>query len=63
VAQAHAEPPVQRETEPAERWPEHVVCPWIGNSKAVARDHYLQLRDGDFEKAAKIPTEAAQNPA
>ena len=25
-----------RETELAERWPEHVVCAWIGNSKAEA---------------------------
>jgi len=52
-----------RETELCERWPEHVVCAWIGNSKAVAREHYLQLRDSDFEKAARTPTEAAQKAA
>ncbi|MHC4563838.1 MAG: tyrosine-type recombinase/integrase [Planctomycetota bacterium] len=55
-----------RETELAERWPEHVVCAWIGNSKAVARKHYLQVTDEHFERAAQITVrseEAAQNPA
>jgi integrase len=55
-----------RETELAERWPEHVVCAWIGNSKAVARKHYLQVTEEHFERAAGISTsngEAAQNAA
>ena len=55
-----------RETELVERWPEHVVCAWIGNSKAVAREHYLQVTDEHFEQAAKIFTgdnKAAQNAA
>ena len=55
-----------RETELVERWPEHVVCAWIGNSKAVAREHYLQVTDEHFEQAAKISTgntKAAQNQA
>jgi integrase len=43
-----------RETELAERWPEHVVCAWIGNSKAVARKHYLQVTEEHFERAAGI---------
>lgn len=46
-------------------WPEHVVCAWIGNSKVVARRHYLQLRDADFERAARVPTgtnASAENP-
>ena len=54
-----------RETELAERWPEHVVCAWIGNSKKVAREHYLQVTDEHFERAAMLPEgtgEAAQNP-
>jgi predicted fused transcriptional regulator/phosphomethylpyrimidine kinase len=29
------------------------VCSWIGNSKVVARRHYLQLRDEDFARAAQ----------
>ena len=55
-----------RETELVEKWPEHVVCAWIGNSKAVAREHYLQVTDEHFEQAAKIFTgdsKAAQNAA
>jgi hypothetical protein len=34
-----------RETELAECWPEHVVCAWIGNSKAVG--------DAGFEPATR----------
>jgi hypothetical protein len=55
-----------RETELAESWPEHVVCAWIGNSKAVAKEHYLQVTEEHFERAAKIlPSDntAAQNAA
>lgn len=54
-----------RETELNEQWPEHVVCAWIGNSKAVAREHYLQVTQEHFERAAGLldgTAEAAQNP-
>ena len=55
-----------RETELAESWPEHVVCAWIGNSRAVARKHYLQVTEEHFQRAAGISgenVEAAQNAA
>lgn len=52
-----------RETELAERWPKHVVCAWIGNSRLVARKHYLQVTDEHFERAATAGEQAAQNPA
>ena len=52
-----------RETELAEQWPEHVVCAWIGNSRVVARKHYLQLTEEHFEQAAQNPAQCAQNPA
>jgi len=55
-----------RETELCERWPEHVVCAWIGNSRAVARKHYLQVTEEHFEQAAQNPAHsggAAQNAA
>lgn len=45
-----------RETELVERWPEHIVCAWIGNSKAVAKEHYLQVTEEHFERAAKMPS-------
>ena len=32
----------------------HVVCEWIGNSKAVAAKHYLQVTHEHFAKAAEI---------
>ena len=40
-----------RQTELAESYPIHVVCEWIGNSRAVAQEHYLQLTDAHFQKA------------
>jgi integrase len=43
-----------RETELNEDWPEHKVCKWIGHSKAIAREHYLQITDDDFKRAAGI---------
>ena len=52
-----------RETELAERCPEHVICAWIGNSRVVARKHYLQVTEEHFEQAAMAGAQAAQNPA
>jgi integrase len=43
-----------RQTELQELHPVHVVCKWLGNSPEVARDHYLQVRESDFEKAREI---------
>lgn len=43
------------QTELEEHFPSHVVCAWLGNSEAVARKHYLQVREVDFQKAARIP--------
>ena len=52
-----------RQTELAERYPIHVVCAWIGNSRAVAQEHYLQVTDAHFAQAIQDPAnEAAQNP-
>lgn len=52
-----------RETELAESHPLHVVTAWIGNSKAIAAKHYLQIRDEDFERAAQDPAGAAHRTA
>lgn len=52
-----------RETELAESWPEHVFCSWIGNSRLVARKHYLQVTDEHFEQAAAASGQVAQNQA
>jgi len=42
-----------RQTELEDQFPSHVVCQWLGNSEAVARDHYLQTLDSHFEKATQ----------
>lgn len=47
-----------RETELAERWPIHLVCKWMGNTRAVAQEHYLQVRDSDFDQAAQAIPES-----
>lgn len=56
-----------RQTELAETFPMHVVCQWIGNTGAVAMEHYLQTLDTHFAKATAEPAkgqeQAAQNPA
>ncbi len=48
-----------RQTDLEQRFPSHVVCAWLGNSRQVAVRHYLQILDSDFEKAAQ---NAAQYP-
>lgn len=42
-----------RQTELAEEYPIHVVCAWLGNTRAVAQEHYLQLTDAHFTQAAQ----------
>ena len=46
-----------RETELLDSWPQHVVCAWIGNTKAVAMEHYDQVTDEHFKKAAQNPAQ------
>ena len=56
-----------RQTELTEKFPSHVVCAWLGNSRAVAQDHYLQVTDAHFAQAvtepAKRPTAGAESGA
>jgi len=48
-----------RETELMRSEPAHVVHAWLGNSREVAEDHYLMVRDSDYER---VTSEAVQNP-
>lgn len=41
-----------RETELAEHFPMHVVNKWIGNTESVAVQHYLQVTNDHFSRAA-----------
>jgi hypothetical protein len=47
-----------RQTELAEDFPAHVICSWIGNTERVAQNHYLQVTDLHFQKAAQYPAES-----
>lgn len=44
-----------RQTELSAIHPEHVVCGWLGNSQAVAREHYLHSVEADLAKAISGP--------
>lgn len=34
------------------KFPEYVVCEWIGNSEKVATEHYFRVTQADFDRAA-----------
>ena len=59
MAETVSEPSASRETELMQIEPAHVVHAWLGNSREVAEDHYLMVRDSDYER---VTTEAVQNP-
>jgi hypothetical protein len=46
-----------RETEPAAKYPLHVVCAWIGNTADVAAKHYLPVTHADYERATVAASE------
>ena len=48
-----------RQTELAGTYPAHVVCEWMGNSEAVAGEHYLHTTESDFQKATHNQTHSA----
>lgn len=48
-----------RQTELSERFPQHVVCEWLGNSEKVADEHYLHVWDEHFSRAAQNPAQQA----
>ncbi len=61
-----------RQTELNQHFPAHVVCGWLGNTEAVANEHYLHTTDADFDraisnscsalqKAVQYPTETSRN--
>lgn len=54
-----------RQTELARDFPLHTVCAWIGNTKAIAAAHYMQVKDADWQRATGGAPEAhneAQHP-
>lgn len=43
-----------RQTDLLKDFPIHVVCGWIGNTERIARRHYLQITDADFDQATGV---------
>jgi len=35
-------------------WPEYKVCAWLGHTEAVAKRHYWQVTDADYQRAAGV---------
>jgi len=52
---------VTRQTELEDRFPSHVVCAWLGNSKPVAAKHYLKVTAEHFKKATQNPTQSVHD--
>jgi integrase len=52
-----------RQTELAMTFPLHTVCAWIGNTKAIAAGHYLQVTDADWTRATGGPESGAKSGA
>lgn len=54
-----------RQTELASDYPLHTVCAWIGNTKAIAAGHYLQITDADWTRVTDdtASKKATSNPA
>ncbi len=48
-----------RQTELVECHPIHAVCAWLGNSAAIAKEHYLQVTEAHYQRAAQIPAPSA----
>lgn len=51
-----------RQTELAGIWSIHKVCEWMGNSLAVAQEHYLQITQDDYDQAARRPAHIPAQP-
>ncbi len=51
------------QTDLAERFPSHVVCAWLGNNKAVALHHYLQVTDAHDEQATRLSPRGTESGA
>ena len=41
----------------AETFPAHVIRAWMGDTRAIAAKHYLQVTDEHFRKAVHFPVQ------
>ena len=51
------------ESDLAREYPITTVCKWIGNTVAIAARHYVQVTDGDFQRASGVAQNPAQQPS
>lgn len=51
------------QTDLANRVPIHVACDWLGNSRIVAQNHYLQTADAHFEAVPGSAQKTAHQPS
>lgn len=49
------------QTQMAATFPLATVCAWIGNSKAIAAGHYLQVTDADWTRATGARESGAES--
>jgi len=52
-----------RATELWAQYPKATCEAWMGHSAAIASEHYVSVRDEDFDRACAASPKAAQNPA
>src|SRR6478735_9268741 len=50
-----------RATELAAEHPGHVAAAWLGHSNKIADDHYRQVTDADFDRAARAANAQQQS--
>jgi integrase len=48
-------------TELADKYPEHVLTKWLGNTPKIAKEHYLQVTDEHWRRAATGETTLEQS--
>ena len=49
-------------TELVERFPSHIESEWVGHSTKIAKEHYLQVTQSDFDRASGGLLKTTQNP-
>ena len=46
----------------SEGWPEFKVCAWLGHTEAIAKKHYWQVTDEDYQQAAGLGSDLVSGP-
>ncbi|HEV3384380.1 MAG TPA: site-specific integrase [Gemmata sp.] len=49
------------QTDLANKFPGHVVCEWLGDSLAIAQEHYLQVTEDHYRQATQNTTQTTSD--